>query len=596
MSEKIMNQNNNNTLDYVYIKLSEFLADNAVEAEIETVIGVYKEQYTEGLDPIAFWGIECDSSPELRKITVKAEILRGIDIIAEIVKEEEPKTLESFFGEEWNVPEVKTKGKTKGKKSKKADIPEWIKEVRKNLFSTNREGHVEIEWELLEAKIRSTFIFKTVRETREIFYYNKGVYLPAKTTIEAWLKEVLGVYADWRLVRKVEDWIRYATYTDLEEFDAEKDYIPLKNGLMHITTGEMEDFDSEKLFTSGLPVEYDIDASSKDIEDFMGEVLHSEDISVMQELFGYTLYLGYPSAKLFWFGAPGSNGKTTVIALLSAMLGKDNVAGIGLHEMDGHHRFALAGLHGCRLNDMAEAETRFIVETPTLKRATGGDLLSTEKKGIQKRFKFVNYAKFVVSANRVPRIDDNTPAMERRLLVIDFPNSFTGSDEKMDYAKNFIGKHGLAGIFNWAFEGLQRLYNNGWQFTPSKWQVRAKEDMMRQAHPVTSFLAEWTKFSSSAFLGKNILYEGYENYCNQYNIVGMDENIFTREVKRQNGVMLVRNQGIKGRPTQWRGICFKPYIEDSIIRARTEAALDIEMPLHSQDKKDSKDYEEVLKT
>lgn len=577
-----------------YIKLYEKLDELAghYRADPDLLVTMYENNRTtrdgKPRHPSSLWGILA-KLPFLEGHVTK----RDMDYMMSILKKMHEQN-EKDIAFKQQKPRGKTK-KLSHKKTEDQDMPEWIKKAREDLISTNFEGHVEIEWELLEAKVRAAFVFKTMDETREVYYYRNGVYLPAKTTIEAWLKEVLGVYADWRLVQKVENWIRYSTYTKRAEFDSDKKYIPLTNGLLNIETEELEEFDSEKLFTSGLPVEYDPEASTEPIKQFMSEVLYTEDIPAMQELYGYCLFLGYPSAKLFWLNGSGRNGKSTVISLLRAMLGEENVSGVGLHEMDGSHRFSLATLFGCRLNDMAEAETQKVIQTPTLKRATGGDLLHAEKKGIQKRFKYVNYAKCVVSANEVPMINDNSLAIQERLFVIDFPHSFTGVNDKPHYVEEFIAKNGVAGIFNWAFEGLKRLYNNGWSFTSSEWQIKAKADMMTQAHPVTSFLEDWTEFSTGGVIGKNRLYEAYENYCEERKIILLDENAFIKEVRQQNHIKLVRNQRIKGRPTQWRGIRFKPYIEDSILRNLTEEALDIDLDTSKRDTEDIGNSQGVLK-
>lgn len=81
-----MNKNQLDKKSQEYKKLSEFLADNAVEANIETILSVHTEQYREDMDPIIYWGIQCDSSPELRKITVVSEILKGVALISALAE------------------------------------------------------------------------------------------------------------------------------------------------------------------------------------------------------------------------------------------------------------------------------------------------------------------------------------------------------------------------------------------------------------------------------------------------------------------------------------------------------------------------------
>ena len=308
----------------------------------------------------------------------------------------------------------------------------------------------------------------------------------------------------------------------------------------------------------------------------MRDVLHSEDVTTMQEIFGYCLHTAYPAQKVFWFNGSGRNGKTTTVELLRKLLGEDNVTGVSLSELDGGHRFSLQRLFGKMLNVMAEPGTQKLLQTQLLKSLTGWDMIYAEKKGVHKTFHFLNYAKFIVYGNAVPQINDTSLAFSERLLVIDFPHTFIGDRADKEHGNTLITANGLSGLLNWALEGLKRLQGNNWEFSESQWQKEAKAHMMRQSQPVNTFLSEWTEFNNRAVIEREYLYDVFKEYCDRNQILVLEYNKFAHEVKQKSNVKLVRNQSSGLVQWQWHGLEIKKDVEESIQHKEIEESLDIE--------------------
>jgi len=331
-------------------------------------------------------------------------------------------------------------------------------------------------------------------------------------------------------------------------------FIPLKNGLLNLESLELDPFSPDKSYTFQLPVEYDPRAGFSHIEQFFTEVLHPEDIKTMQSFFGYTLYPSYPAHKMIWMLGNGRNGKTTTGNLLRELVGAENVAGVPLNQLDGNYRFSIARLFGKLLNIIAEPETKAALQTPTLKAAIGGDLIFGEKKGIQETFKFTNFAKFMIYANRVPPIDDASFAFWERILVIDFPFTFTGDNAKKDLYKTLIEQDGLAGLLNWALIGLKQLKATNWEFSETTTQKNAKENMKRRSQPVSTFVDEWTEYGNRAEISKECLFDAFRMYCDIYDLIIPHEKQFTLDLKRVARVHLTNPRIKKTRVLIWQGI------------------------------------------
>jgi putative DNA primase/helicase len=445
-----------------------------------------------------------------------------------------------------------------------------------DVFYKDTNGRTKIQWDYIEEDIRKKYIFKTFDDTEEILYFVNGMYAPADILIKIYLKKKLGTWYDWRTIRKLEDLIRGSTYTSRALFDTDQRYLPLENGLLNFSTGELEAFNSEKLFTSNVPIRYEPEADYKWIEDFVSQVVHKDDINAVQEMFGYSIYNGMPAHKLFWLTGTGGNGKTTLGDLLALFVGVDNTAGVPLTQFDGGHNFAIARLFGKRLNLVAEPETKYTMQTEILKAAVGGDLLYGEMKRVQKTFAFRNTAKMVVYANKIPRINDSSYAFKRRLLVIDFPNTFGEKNSKKDYATELIEEHGLSGLLNWALLGLQRLVGNNWVFSDSVQQRTARENFLRVSQPVLSFLEEWTEYSVDEAIEADNMYNIFNGYCEEYLLAPLNENMF-KVGMRQSTKVQIRREMIDGKRAQrYYGIKLKSGVATYLEQKEINAALKLD--------------------
>ena len=430
-----------------------------------------------------------------------------------------------------------------------------------DVFYLDEKGRRRINYETLLDNLTTEYTFKTLEDTEHVLVYDNGIYRPGVTVIKEYVETALGDLADMYVVREIIAHIQRRTYTPRSVFNTDTGYVPVLNGLLNLDTLELESFDPGKFYTYRLPVEYNPDAGYSHIETFFNEVLESEDIPTMQEAFGYCLYPEHPAHKMFWWLGRGRNGKTTTGHLLSALIGADNTAGVPLKQLDGNHRFAVARLYGKLLNVVAEPETKSVMQTPTLKSAVGGDLIFGEKKGVQDVFSFVNFAKFVVYANKVPKIEDESFAFWERVIAINYPHEFKGTKAEKNHHKTIIKEDGLSGLLNWALVGLKRLKDMDWEFSNSVSQTTAKLSMKRQSQPVTSFVEEWTEFDRSGSIPKEDLFDAYKIYCDVYELLTPNEGDFTKDLKRSARVKLIRPRSGSHQIPAWRGIKIKDTVE-----------------------------------
>ena len=374
------------------------------------------------------------------------------------------------------------------------------------------------------------FNFKTVRDTKEIYYFNDGIYHPDGETIIANIAEdFMDDLTSTHNKNEVVGYIKDSNYIERELFNIDPDYINLKNGIYNIKTKEFIGHNPSFLFINEIPVNYDPEAKCPKILKFLSEVIYPEDVVTLQEFFGYCLYRRHHIHKSCMFIGEGKNGKSTTINLLSAMLGKENVCSRELFQLI-NDKFAVADVYGKLANLAADITATALKQTGLFKALTGEDLVSAEKK-FKGAFSFRNYAKFIFSANKLPRSPDKSYAFYRRWILISFPNTFVGSQCNSNLIDELTTSEELSGLLNWAVEGLERLLKQG-DFSYNKTVEEVAEQYETLSNPVYSFVKKFLKPLVNGAILKDEVWERYVKWCKENKLSVVPRNMLTRELSK----------------------------------------------------------------
>ena len=372
----------------------------------------------------------------------------------------------------------------------------------------------------------------TLRDTEEILYYDGGVY---RTGGESIILERLESSIDpctGRFTQEVLGHVKRRTYANREDFDSEPFILNLANGLLNIDTLEFGPHTEDFLSFVQLPVSYDPLADCPTIKKFLNEVMYSEDIPLFQEWAGYVLWREYPAQKALLFEGSGNNGKSTAIGILKSLLGVKNISSRSLQELE-YNRFAKADLYGKLANLYADLSDSALKSVGTFKMLTGGDPLTAEYK-FRNGFSFLNYAKLIFSANKVPEVFEDTNAFFRRWTIVSFPNSFDGDKADAELSKSLTTPEELSGFLNWAIEGLKRLRSNGWRFSNSKSTEDTRLDYIRRSSPMKAFLMDCTLPDTSGSVSKQDLYRAFCEYCTMSKLPPVTQQTFFQNLPMYN--------------------------------------------------------------
>ena len=237
-----------------------------------------------------------------------------------------------------------------------------------------------------------------------------------------------------------------------------------------------------------LPYDYDPKAECPRWIAFLEDVLEGDQgrIDLLQEFFGYCMVPDNSLQKMLALKGVSRGGKGTVVKVLEAVLGGENVTGFTLTALA--ERFGLCGLVGKLVATIGEVNLQKNNDKYTIFQAlnmiVGNDPVEVEYKHQALKMSVRLPVRFIISCNEMPKFSDDSGAMSERLLVIDFEKACPPEKRDPALAEKLIAEAG--GIANWSIRGLARLRANGKFTVPVKMQQTINE-IRRENSPTLAF-------------------------------------------------------------------------------------------------------------
>ena len=435
-----------------------------------------------------------------------------------------------------------------------------------NKFLTvNDTGTIDgIDEGKLVAVLMEDYIFLTLEDSEEILFYDDGVYSFGgepliKKECEARIPTEYAVkYLTRHSIDEIIGHIQRLTYVKRKEFDDNShNLIILNNGIINVTTGEFKEHSSNIRTLSKMPIKYDPSAVCPHIEKFIGEIINEDELLLLQEFTGYCLYPDLPTHKSFWCYGTGRNGKDTFFALLSKLIGDDNISNTDISTLE-NNKFAPAGLYGKMLNISGEVSPKSLYRMNVFKALTGGTPIDVERK-FGHAFKFKYRGKMVVFGNKMPKIFEDTVALWERIMIVRFPHEFLDNDPRTikNLSEQLSTPDEMSGFLNWALVGLKRLKNNNWMFSSSKAADEMKAEFLKQSNPIRDFFNNRCFIEKGGWESTTKLYTAYIEYCDTEGLDAESYNWFGRKFGNMPGTF-GRRKTINGKKIGgWQNIVLK---------------------------------------
>jgi putative DNA primase/helicase len=290
--------------------------------------------------------------------------------------------------------------------------------------------------------------------------------------------------------------------------------------------------------------------------------VYQSDIWTVIELMAYTFLRDNPFELITILLGSGSNGKSVLFGVLSALHGADNVSNVSLKTII-ERPFGLYDLVGKACNLDAELSSGVIEDTAILKKITGRQRIRVEQKN-QKAFDAVIYAKEWLNCNSLPQIStaDQNDAYYRRNVVVGFPNSFQEVENPSegirkldpDLISKLTTSEELSALFNLLMFALRGVLKKKKISINEKTIQERREKYEIATNPIDVFIkaaveedskeGDWTK-KETAFLA-------YQRFCNNYKISKMSSTMFGKHMKKhyEEGRTTIEGKTIRF----WKGV------------------------------------------
>lgn len=350
--------------------------------------------------------------------------------------------------------------------------------------------------------------YHIIKINNQLHIYQEGVYI----------RDVGGISSAMRIhIPNIKRNQKAETLDCLNDIAEEKtvanaQYIAFRNGILDITSGEMQPHTPEIVITNKIPWDYNPATSSTLVENTLNKI-SCGDVAIralIEEMIGYCFYRSNAYKKSFLLVGGGDNGKSTLLYAVKEILCEGNISALDLKELG--DRFKTAEMFGKLANIGDDISDEFIGNPAIFKKIVSGERVSAERKG-RDPFEFNPYVKILLSANDIPQIKDKTGAVINRLIILPFNAVFTNNDPDFNptIRQDILQMECMECFIKLGVEGLKRIISNK-GFTKSEATEQATEEYSMMNNPIKGFFAEQEEdYIFRATVDE--IYLAYQEYC-----------------------------------------------------------------------------------
>jgi putative DNA primase/helicase len=280
-----------------------------------------------------------------------------------------------------------------------------------------------------------------------------------------------------------------------------------------------------------LPVVFDRNQPSpKEWINFLNSIWpdDAQSIQVLQEMCGLLLTPITKFQKIFLLVGPKRSGKGTILRILRALIGPDNIAAPTLDSLA--KEFGLQPLIGKLAALIGDArlggQTNVAIVVERLLSISGEDTIGVARKHTTTWVGSLP-VRFVLSTNELPRLTDASGAIASRFVVLVMEQSFFGREDLELEAKLL---RELPGILNWALAGRRRLLERGY-FEQPKSAAEAVEQLNDLGSPIKAFVRDCCKVGPDEVVVIDDLFAAWRTWCSGDNRHAGAKGTFGRDLR-----------------------------------------------------------------
>ena len=318
--------------------------------------------------------------------------------------------------------------------------------------------------------------------------------------------------------------------------------IAFRNGVLDVRTMELRDFTDDDVIPNIIPHDWNPDAECQVVDDTLLKMAccESDILESLIEVIGVCMYRSSEFTQSAILLGEGSNGKSTYIRMLQALLGKENISSLDMAMLGKQfHTGQLAGKLANLGDDISNEFQRGDLLS-VFKKIVDGNRVYADVKGVE-GFEFESYATLVFSANEFPRLADYTDGMLRRIFPIEFNAKFSKTDADYDprISKKITTEKACQRMAVLGVAGLQQVFeNNG--FTPNSASKKRVDEIQSENDNVLAWSIEngWDADSLDGCVGMT-KYSEYKQWCLDCGLQPVSRNKFSRSINKHYDMQTV---------------------------------------------------------
>ena len=322
-------------------------------------------------------------------------------------------------------------------------------------------------------------------------------------------------------------------------------YIALNNGIFNLETRELEPYSKDKITTVYMDIIYNDEVDIITGEPYGGSIKsylmgmvqdNYELFCVICEFLGQALYrkLNILQKCLIIKGGK-NNGKSKFLQILFKFFGDDNFSTLDLRRFE--NRFDLFSIVGKMVNIGDDISGQYIAESSNIKKVITSEILPIERKG-QDLFNYKPRITCIFSCNNLPRFDDPTKAIKRRVCILPFEKTYSSKLGNIDPAivEKLTTPENLSELFSWAVWGLDRVLRNK-RLTESPKIIDLVDEFDKENDPVRVFIEEVAGENETELKGyfnqkdTAMVYTDYQIWCENNGCKTLNNINFGKQLK-----------------------------------------------------------------
>lgn len=349
-----------------------------------------------------------------------------------------------------------------------------------------------------------------------------------------------------------------------------RDLIVFENGILHVPAYLAGQPESKYLlphtpdfFTLfSLPFPFDPTA---DCPTFREAILErslegdGQKIDLFLEWLGYNMTSDTKMQKIMLMRGIKGSGKSTSASVIETLVGEDQRASTSFRQLATN--FGLESLVGAQAVLMGDARlpsrNEGMQALEVLLKLSGEDTFNVDRKHIQALRGHRFRCKITMTVNEIPQLPDHASAMERRLLILDFPHTVPEEHLDPDLKDKLTAE--APGIALLALDGLRRVRENG-KFTTPDGMAQALAEWRSTTSPIAAMLEECTDIDDDGEIDQTELFDVWNGWADERGMKVISRSLFRERIKANAQYATSETYEKGGHVFRvYRGITLKPW-------------------------------------